>query len=227
MDGRRDNPHPIRHHFHAFWSFPCIHEQVVARDRAPDRLRCCSLRAEVRTLDHRNIQHIYHIPHRFTDRRERVGSTSLSPSGSIKGAPIANTRNLNTTGKFSAFLLAYAGSTDRVMNDNGRYRPYFPYPTVGPVVSPRTPSLLTSPTPQPVSFTEGVGPEGYIELSPGRLAVVRARIGAANTLPYLAGSAPVVAQSYENETLAYTTYKPLFSTTYDTDVPTECLTTVW
>jgi len=39
------------------------------------------------------------------------------------------------------------------------------------------------------------------------LAATRARIGAAYTLPYVAGSGPVVAQLYEDETLAYATYK--------------------
>jgi len=38
--------------------------------------------------------------------------------------------------------------------------------------------------------------------------MVRARVGAANALPYLVGSGPLVAQSYTDETLAYTTYKP-------------------
>jgi len=39
------------------------------------------------------------------------------------------------------------------------------------------------------------------------LGVIRGRIGAANGLPYLVGSGPIVAQSYADETLAYTTYK--------------------
>ena len=63
------------------------------------------------------------------------------------------------------------------------------------------------PTPQGISFTNGTGPLGYTELSPDRFGIVRARIGAANTLPYFAGSGLVVAQSYADETLAYTTYK--------------------
>ena len=37
--------------------------------------------------------------------------------------------------------------------------------------------------------------------------MTRGRFGAANSLPYLAGSGPVVAQSYTDETLAYTTYE--------------------
>ena len=60
---------------------------------------------------------------------------------------------------------------------------------------------------QAESFTDGAGSLGYTELSPDRLAVIRARVSAANALPYLAGSAPVVAQLYADETLAYTTYK--------------------
>jgi len=47
---------------------------------------------------------------------------------------------------------------------------------------------------------------GYIELSSDRFALIRARVDAANVLPYLAGSGPVVAQSYPDQTLAYVTY---------------------
>lgn len=55
-------------------------------------------------------------------------------------------------------------------------------------------------------MTNSTGAEGYTELSPDRLAVIRARATAANSLPYLAGSGLVVAQLYEDETLADTTY---------------------
>ena len=58
-----------------------------------------------------------------------------------------------------------------------------------------------------MSFTDGAGPLGYTELSPDRFANFRARVSAAYALPYLVGSGLVVAQSYENETLAYVTYK--------------------
>jgi len=47
----------------------------------------------------------------------------------------------------------------------------------------------------------------YTELSAERFAVIRGRIGAVNVLPYLVRSGLVVAQSYEDETLAYTTYE--------------------
>ena len=61
--------------------------------------------------------------------------------------------------------------------------------------------------PQVISLAQGTGPQGYIELSPDRLAVVRARVSAAYALPYLVGSGSVVAQSYEDEVLAFASYK--------------------
>ena len=48
---------------------------------------------------------------------------------------------------------------------------------------------------------------GYTELSPDRLAIIHARLNAANALPYLVGSGLLVAQSYTDETLAFTSYK--------------------
>lgn len=116
------------------------------------------------------------------------GSISPMPSGSIRGDPIEGTRNLNTTKKNPAFFVAHDNSINQMVKDNGRDQFYVPSPTA-------------------VSFTEGAGPEGYIELSPDRFAVIRARVDAANVLPYLAGSGPLVAQSYEDQTLAYVTYK--------------------
>ena len=77
-----------------------------------------------------------------------------------------------------------------------------------PSYSARTPSVLTRPTRQGVSFTEGAAPvpQGYIKLSPDRFAAIHARTEAASALPYLVGSGPVVARSYEDETLADSTY---------------------
>ena len=81
------------------------------------------------------------------------GSTSLSPSGNIRGAPIANTRYLNTTGKASTFNAAHNNAIHQMMkiNDGGNveYRQYAPTPTVGHVrVLPCTTLLLilTNPT---------------------------------------------------------------------------------
>lgn len=71
------------------------------------------------------------------------GSIPVLPSGDIQGAPIANTRYLNTTGKTLMFLTAQANTAEQMQNDDyGGY--YIPTATVGPVVPPRTSFLLTS-----------------------------------------------------------------------------------
>jgi len=137
-----------------------------------------------------------------------------SPSGSIQGARIEGARYLNATGKDFVFSMVHNASIERFSDVNlyqgrkpgGIY--YTPTPTVGPTMPPRPTSLLTRSIPQIVSFSEGTGLDGYVELSPDRVAAFRARAGAVNVLPYLVGSGPVVAQLYRDETLAYTTFKP-------------------
>ena len=141
------------------------------------------------------------------------GSTSLSPSGTIQGARIAGTRCLNATGKDLVFSAVYNASVQRFWETN-LYQGqsfdgfYHPTPTVGPPVPPCTMSLLTRPIVQIVSFTEGTGLRGYVELSLDRFAAFRARADAINVLPYLVGSGSVVAQLYGDEALAHTTYEP-------------------
>jgi len=71
------------------------------------------------------------------------GSTSLLPSGNIRGSPIANTRYLNTTGKNPAFFVAHDNSVNQMVKDNGRDRFYVPSPTVGLVIPLHTTSFLT------------------------------------------------------------------------------------
>jgi len=118
-------------------------------------------------------------------------STSLSPSGSIQGERIENAWHLNSTGKDHLFYRAHLISFNRweeAIYNQGRY--------LGP----------DTPTPTIVSFTDGTGLEGYTELSPDRFGVFLARANAVNILQYLVGSGSVVAQSYEDETLAYTTF---------------------
>ena len=65
-----------------------------------------------------------------------AGSTSLSPNGTIRGAPIVNTtRYLNATGKDIAFSLARQISFSQWTKlTTGRGEPYVPSPTVSPVV---------------------------------------------------------------------------------------------
>jgi len=64
------------------------------------------------------------------------GSTSPSPSGSIRGAPIANTRYLNATKMDLAFSLAYGNSIYQMEGISGwdGTASYFPSPSVGPLV---------------------------------------------------------------------------------------------
>jgi len=69
------------------------------------------------------------------------GSTS-SPSGKIRGTPIANTRYLNTSSKDFAFGIVHGNGIRQMMKVN--YGGYVPSPIVGPDVSKRTGFLLTS-----------------------------------------------------------------------------------
>jgi len=60
--------------------------------------------------------------------------TPLSPSGSIQGAPIANTRYLNTTRKEVMIHLIHSATINQMQKDIGKGNDYEPFPTVGPVV---------------------------------------------------------------------------------------------
>ena len=57
------------------------------------------------------------------------------PSGSIRGAPITNTRYLNGTGKGWVFISAQGNSIYQIVNDDGPEE-YYPSPTVGLIVPP-------------------------------------------------------------------------------------------
>jgi len=71
------------------------------------------------------------------------GSNSSSQSGNIRGAPIANTGYLNTTGKGPAFTVAHRNSINQMLKDSGRDPNRVPTLTVGPLASPRAMFLLT------------------------------------------------------------------------------------
>jgi len=61
------------------------------------------------------------------------GSVSLSPSGTIRGAPLPNLRYLNTTNKEYPFHIGYLSGTEQLTSDNGRLRNrYAPTPAVCP-----------------------------------------------------------------------------------------------
>jgi len=61
-----------------------------------------------------------------------------------------------------------------------------------------------SPSPNSVLLTTGSGTQGYTTLTPANLEATTASIHASNLLPYLTGSAPLLAYGYPNQTLAYT-----------------------
>ena len=69
------------------------------------------------------------------------GSTS-SPSGKIRGTPIASTRYLNASNKKFTFDAAHGNGIRQMMKVNYGY--YAPSPIVGPDASQRTRFLLTS-----------------------------------------------------------------------------------
>ena len=71
------------------------------------------------------------------------GSTSLPPSGDLRGTLIEGTRYLNASGKSPTFNLAHTNGVRQMMKvDYGE--DYIPNPIVGPVASPHTSCLLTS-----------------------------------------------------------------------------------
>lgn len=61
---------------------------------------------------------------------------------------------------------------------------------------------------QTVSFTDGAGPQGYLQLSASRVATVRGETDASNVLPFLVGSATIAAQSFPDQTVAYVHFVP-------------------
>lgn len=65
---------------------------------------------------------------------EKGYSNTSLPSGHIRGGPIMNTRDLNTTGKNPAFFVAHDNSINQMVKDNGRDHDYVPSPTVRRVV---------------------------------------------------------------------------------------------
>lgn len=67
------------------------------------------------------------------------GSTSLSPSGNIRGDPVANIGYLNTTGKDPAFPLAHGNTIGQIVRDNNGEETYRPTRAVGCVVPPCAP----------------------------------------------------------------------------------------
>ena len=76
---------------------------------------------------------------------EKENSSTSSPSGRIKGTPVASTRYLNISKKSFTFNIAHGNGVRQMMKVNSD--DYTPTTIVGPVVSPRTTFLLTSADP--------------------------------------------------------------------------------
>jgi len=71
-------------------------------------------------------------------------SNSSSPSGNIRGPPIANAGYLNATGKEPVFTVAHGNSINQMVKDSSGDIFYAPSLTVGSVLFPRTTFFLTS-----------------------------------------------------------------------------------
>ncbi|KDQ21472.1 hypothetical protein BOTBODRAFT_25920 [Botryobasidium botryosum FD-172 SS1] len=92
---------------------------------------------------------------------------------------------LSSEDKWSAWVVAHDNSRNTILKDNGRDYWWVPSPTS-------------------VGFTTGSGPDGYTTLTPANVESTIAAADASNLLPYLTGSAPLLAYSYPDQTLAYT-----------------------
>ncbi|KAK0237132.1 hypothetical protein EDD85DRAFT_770802 [Armillaria nabsnona] len=92
-------------------------------------------------------------------------------------------RQLNSTELKYVYETLHGNSVNQMIKDNGRDASYVSSPTL-------------------ISFTNGTGPYGYIELSGELFAQARARADATNVLPYFAGSADTLARQYPDLILA-------------------------
>jgi len=102
------------------------------------------------------------------------------------------TRNINSTGKSTAFSAAHDNSVNQMVKDNGRDFFYVPSPMV-------------------VSFTSGNGPNGYTSLNTSMYAAARAAADATNVLPFLAGTKQIVGRRYADLILANASVNTIFA----------------
>lgn len=107
---------------------------------------------------------------------------------------------LSSIGRFGPYAVGHDSSRNQIIKDNGRDFQWVPSPTA-------------------ISWTDGYGPEGYTLLSAERLQASLGKADAAQFLPYLTGSQPVVAYHYTENGVAHAKLLP---------VPTVLtLTTLW
>jgi len=105
--------------------------------------------------------------------------------GKRQEAPISVPLNstLNSIDKWTAFATAYDSSRNQILKDNSLDRWWTPDPTI-------------------ISWTDGNGPWNYTTLSADYITNALGKADAAQLLPYLIGSQPILAYQYPDTTLA-------------------------
>ena len=68
---------------------------------------------------------------------EKGNGNTSSPSGSIRGPPIENTRYLHGMGNDTSFAIAHGNGVHQMLRANFESHPYFSSPTVGFIAAPR------------------------------------------------------------------------------------------
>ncbi|TFK43069.1 hypothetical protein BDQ12DRAFT_596142 [Crucibulum laeve] len=111
-----------------------------------------------------------------TDRlTEKIDGPRLSDSN-VK-------RQLNSTNLVGVYTSAHQNSVNQILKDNGRDSFYVPSPTI-------------------VSFSGGIGPLGYTQLSTELFAKARALADSSNVLPYFVGTGDSLARRYSDRVLS-------------------------
>ncbi|KAL0961471.1 hypothetical protein HGRIS_006415 [Hohenbuehelia grisea] len=108
-------------------------------------------------------------------------------------------RQLNSTGMLAVYDVAHGNSVNQIIKDNGRDADYVPSPTI-------------------ISFTNGLGPQGYTELSETIFARARALADATNVLPYFAGTGDILARSYADRVIADASFSHIWLATFTASV---------
>ncbi|KNZ77671.1 hypothetical protein J132_04490 [Termitomyces sp. J132] len=104
-------------------------------------------------------------------------------------------QQLNSSKLADVYESAHGNSVNQIVKDNGRDAHYVPSPTV-------------------VSYTEGEGPLGYMELSAPYFARARGLADASNILPYFSGTGDILARQYQDLVLSSTSINPLLMGIY-------------
>ncbi|KAF4602489.1 hypothetical protein EYR40_005698 [Pleurotus pulmonarius] len=108
---------------------------------------------------------------------------SLSGESNIGTTISGIKRQLNSSALWPAYVVAHQNSVNKLVKDNSRDAPYMPSPVV-------------------VSYSTGVGANGFTELAESAFMQTRLQMDATNLLPYLAGTGDIVGRSYPDSVLS-------------------------